>query len=253
MKENAKRTLLFLHKETLYPYFLASAELLRVATPELTQEGQRSLLTLLVNRKYIAVENLLDVRQYRLTTTGLQALKTALPALQRTDTDWSGRWTCLVFKEALKGDAQFRYLRSLLVKYQSVNLSRGVYLYPDHFPVPITTEIEKRYQSNVSLFEIGKWLSDDERQIAIENYQLSDLVKSYSGISSEIERLINAKMVGNKLNHQDKMQLSSLFSRLYEIMISDMGLLTHYFPQVKSGVRVLEDFQQLCLMALPQE
>jgi len=247
MKANAKKILLFLYVKENEQYFFASKSLLKIPVPGLSESGQRSLLTLLKTRGFITLENIGDEPQYRITVAGSKALKTALPVLMRSQLEWSRTWSCLVFKEAPIGDLQFRYLRKLLVKHQSVALSRGVYLYPDAFPAQILSEVDVRYSKSVSLFEIGKWLTDDERQIAISQYGLLDLIQNYSGISSEIERLIDKKKSNKGLNHQEKIYISSFFNRLYEIMSEDMGLLRYYFPQVKSGVEILITFQKLCL------
>lgn len=253
MKENAKKTLLLLYTKPSEPYFFATAQLLKSLMPLLSDSGHRSLLSLLKSRGLITSESILGETTYRITTTGLASLKTALPAMVRSELQWEGTWACLVFKQAPPGDQQFRYLRTLLVKYQSLALARGVYLYPDAFPTAVITEIETRYSKAVSLFQLGKWLSDDERQIAIEHYGLSDLIQTYSGISNEIERLTSRKRVNKALNQQEKTLLSSLFNRLYEILSEDMGLILHYFPQVKSGAEVLSEFQSVCREFLGSE
>lgn len=246
MKENAKKTLFFLYVKPTKPYFFASIELLKAIVSDLSPSGHRSLITLLVKRGWVSGETLLGETKYRITTAGINALKTALPVFNNSYLHWQGTWAAMVFKEAPPGDKQFRYLRTLLVKYQSVPLARGVYLYPDVFPSQIMTEVENRYSKAVSVFQIGTWISDDERQIAIQHYGLSDLLQTYSGISSEVKRLINRKNPDKDLNHQEKQQLSSLFDRLYEMIGEDTGLLTYYFPQVESGLSVLAQIQDFC-------
>ena len=225
--------------------FYAGMEELRCILPHLRLSGFKSLLNVLKSQNLITSENTGYGHQFRITRPGATALKKALPALARGEEVWNGKWTALLFRQSPDADKEFRYLRHLLVSYQSLALNRGVYLYPDRFPEQVIKEVEQRYAGSVTMLLIEKWLTDDERQIALSQFGLSDLLLSYSGISKEIDRLISRKKVISELNQGEKSTISSLFDRLYQNVLEDMGILRYYFPQVESGEQLLARFRTL--------
>ncbi|MEA2056499.1 MAG: hypothetical protein U9O78_02150, partial [Patescibacteria group bacterium] len=66
----------------------------------------------------------------------------------------------------------------------------------------------------------------------------------YSGISTEIERLIIKNHSDNSLSDKHKKQIFSIFNRLYPILGSDLGIISRYFPQVKNGAKLLNQLKK---------
>lgn len=231
--KNTTRKLLFAlcrpeQKEPLYiPSFLC-----RELLPQLSDAGARSLFSLLKKQQYIAVDTLLSENLVRLTDGGMQALKQEMPVLGFSQSKWDGTWSALVFKDAPEQDKQFRYLREFLLKKGALSLSRGVYVYPGDWPESVITECRDRYLRAVTVFTIKEWIMGDDRSLIIEKYALLDVAQAYSGISSEIDRLISKNKAYTELNNQDKKHFLSLFDRLYHTAVDDYGLLPYYFPQV---------------------
>jgi DNA-binding transcriptional regulator PaaX len=231
--KHSTRKLLFtlcrpLQKEPLYIPVEACREML----PQLSDAGARSLLNLLKKQQLIAVDSLLSESLVRLTDAGFHALRQELPVLAFSQSKWDGTWSALVFKEAPEYDKQFRYLRDFLLKKGALSLSRGVYVYPGEWPETVMSECRERYLTAVTIFTINEWILGDDRSLIIEKYALLDVAKAYSGISSEIDRLISKNKAYRDLNHQEKKHFLSLIDRLYYTAVDDYGLLPYYFPQV---------------------
>ncbi len=222
---------------------LANLEQIKGLLPGLSESGLRSLVNLLKKQGHITQERLVGQTLYRLTDLGMSALSLEMPVFGPTAANWNGQWSALVLQEAPRHDKQFRYLREFLLKKGSLALTRGVYLYPGDFPESVIAESRDRYLQSVLIFSLAEWVHGDERSFINEKYALLDVAQSYSGISNEIQRLINAKKAYAELNHQEKKHLFSLFDRLYQTALEDRGFLKYYFPQVPQLNELLSRLQ----------
>jgi DNA-binding transcriptional regulator PaaX len=232
MKATSRKLLFSLARFHKKEPLLVTLEQCQGILPGLSSSGLRSLLNHLKKQQHVSQERLTTQSRYRLTELGLSALSLEMPVFNPLTAEWNGRWSALVLQEAPRQDKQFRYLREFLLKKGSLPLTRGVYLYPGDFPESVMAECRERYPQAVMVFSVSEWLHGDERSFITEKYALLDLAQSYSGISNEIDRLINTKKSYGELNHQDKKYLFSLFDRLYQTAIEDRGFLSYYFPQV---------------------
>lgn len=248
MKENTQKILTLLYSRNLTQPFTVTYEHLRLFLPALTRSGLRSLITTLKAQDLVQAERLVDQTYVRITPQGQQAIESVLPSLDEVNKPGlteSISWTILIFKVAPEWDKQFRYLRSLMVKYRAIAISRGVYIYPRQLPAPLLAECRDRYRKSVMMGELQNWLIGDSRALAVEHFHLLDLIQTYSGISSEIVRLTDRKKQFTQLNDQEKRALSSLFDRLYNNLLEDYGLSLLFFPQIATGTQLLQQFQGL--------
>ncbi len=243
MKMNARKLLFSFSRPRQRELLPVTMEQCQYLLPTLSSSGLRSLLFLLKKQGLMTAEALGGITYWRVTDLGVQALTQDLPVLSFSEGTWDGTWACLVFKEAPSQDKQFRYLRELLIKRGALSLTRGVFLHPDHFSEEILRECQDRYRTSVTIFNVKEWVHGDDRSLIIERYALLDLAQAYSGISTEVERLINRKRVYSELTHQEKKHLFSLFDRLYLIAVDDRGLLPYYYPQVPRAFDLLKLLQ----------
>jgi len=254
MKDNAKKIMLLSYEPANLKPLSLTYEHLKLFLPHLTGSGLRSLIVALKRTGYLEVERVVDVTSIRLTNRGRQEVESNFPFLLNQASGSGGPstensvdaeipWATLIFLQSPPGDLQFRYLRSLLVKYRAINLARGVYIYPFHFPSAVIDECSSRYSDAVVIGHLQKWLIGDDRQIAINHFHILDLIQSYSGISRDIDRLIERKKLFRELNNQEKKLLSSLFNRWYSNIQEDYGLIPFYFPHVNDGRVLLKRLQ----------
>jgi DNA-binding transcriptional regulator PaaX len=232
MKSTTRKLLFSLARFHKKEPLLLTMEQCHGLLPDLSSSGLRSLLNLLKKQSYVSQERLSSQTTFRLTDIGLSALSLEMPVFSPLTTTWNGQWSALILQEAPRQDRQFRYLREFLLKKGALTLTRGVYLYPGEFPESVMAECRERYVQAVKVFSIGEWIHGDERLFITEKYALLDIAQSYSGISNEIDRVINTKRAYHDLNHQEKKHLFSLFDRLYQTAVEDRGFVNYYFPQV---------------------
>lgn len=246
MKQTTQKLLLMLHyapeKE---PLVALTAEQLLHSAPELSPSGFRSLLYGAVQNKYISKESAGQGNYYVSTDLGRRMTEASFPALSKRFESWSGEWSCMVFLEAHKGDPQFRYLRKLLLEKGAVALSRGVYLSAGEFDRRVQSEVETLYYRSVVVFTIQEWQIGSERPIVIDSLGLDSVAAGYSGISSEIAKLLSKNRNESKLNNQSKDHYANLIDRFSALLLADPGFTTRYFPGLNSPQNLLHQLQEL--------
>lgn len=245
MKENTKRTLVWLYKAgEVVPTFTKTQ--ISIAAPALTSAGLASLLYLLEKRQLVESYQLSGTTLYRLTHYGNRLVESQIPALSTDRHQWNGQWTVVVGIKAPKSDQNFRYLREQLVSMQLISLTRGVFLYPgEKLPTNLQHTIETLYPHAVAVLSATQWQWGDVMAIIGHKIDITSLVGSYSGISSEVNRLIATNKTKKEIDHQSKIEIVSLFDRLYANLQIDFGLGKHFFPQEKFGRELLADIQLL--------
>lgn len=245
MKENTKRILTWLYSEDVRQPFFADYVQLTGVVPELSAGGLRSVVKWLSDQQLIAAERVGRQTRFRITQQGLAAVKQAFPVFSDQRQHWHGEWSCLIFLQAPAGDKSFRYLRQKLVEYQALPLSRGVYLYPGIFPPELQHLFHQLYLKSLAVYRVGEWTFGDERSVIMKGYMLSDVAETYSGISKEIDQLLEVKKRQKGLNSANRTELFSVFARLHGALSLDLGLVAHYFPQVDDGISLLSTLHSL--------
>ena len=74
---------------------------------------------------------------------------------------------------------------------------------------------------------------------------MSDLANSYSSISKEITTLLEKETNIKGAVEQSKMEISSVFDRLFVSLVNDFGVIHEYYPHVPSGVDLVFSLQEL--------
>lgn len=212
---------------------------LNIVLSNLTEGGKRSLLHFLKKSSLINSERVLGTTSVGITQHGIKALEDQFPALSPKWDAWEGSWDCLVFVKAPKTDMQFRYLRGLLVSEGAIPISRGVYTSPFSFSEKVTLECEQLYRDSILLFSVGSWKIASFRSLIIEKYGLLDTVESYSGISSDVSRLLTSLDTNKRLTNRHKIELNLVYDRLIDILIEDPGFCGHYFNEVPNVKEML--------------
>lgn len=217
---------------------------IKFLTPELTAAGRRSLVAQLKQKSLIIVEHLART-QIRLTNHGQSAAKSQFLALSEERRRWQGEWSLVVFLEAPRQDANFRYLRSSLLQHKAIPLTRGNYLYPGALPEVLRNLLYDLYRDNVALFQVQQNGETDIPQLIAGSYVLSDVFQTYSGISKELDILLRKKQPIKELTDGQKNSLYLVFNRFFTALLLDPGLTSFYFPNSPSPLDLLSDWQEL--------
>jgi hypothetical protein len=244
MKTNSKKLLLWLYpvkpgERRRVPYWQVPMIL-----PDLTEAGRQSLIRVLADKQLLYSDDLAGYKRLSISSHGQSQLAADLPALRMQADDWQGEWTAVVFLQSPAADPSFRYLRSLLVKQQAFSLKRGLYLYPGQLPAVVNDTLHETYRKSVVVVKISDWQFGDEQIVIGQRTNFRDLIDVYSGISTEIESLLSKKVRVNSLSDQQKDKICSIFDRLYTSLETDLGLIPYYFPQVKTGLSLVNALKQ---------
>lgn len=244
MKENSKKILLFLYpcaKEPVWLDFTKLQDLL----PHLSSAGLQSSLFLLDKKDFLRIDKTQSQWKYALSSYGQSQLEELFPALSADRGQWRGDWSILVFLQAPKTDANFRYLRSYLTQNKAISLTRAVYLYPGVISEKIKTELQNSYKNAVLVLKVSDWLFGDDFKVIGLKAGLNDLFELYSSISKELDRLISIKQNEKSFMKQEKSSFFSALNRFLGVLETDTSLLTYYFPEVESPKIILAKLQNL--------
>ncbi|MEA2056740.1 MAG: hypothetical protein U9O78_03490, partial [Patescibacteria group bacterium] len=218
MKDTSKRLLLWIYPIDGSEKRNIPVLHLKWLLNDLTQSGRRSLVRLLEKKQLIFTDSIFDESRLSISSYGKSYLEAEFPVLRRIDDEWTGTWSVVVFMSAPKQDPRFRYLRTQLIKHNVFSLKRGVYLYPGDLPAEIFSILKEMYRSAVTVFQTDRWIFGDEQMVIGQAIDLRDRADVYSGISTEIERLIIKNHSDNSLSDKHKKQIFSIFNRLYPIL-----------------------------------
>ena len=232
MKKSTQKILLALYTDTGEVKRRVHLSNLQLLVPELSDGGFRSLLFVLRQQGIIVTQKMLGVSSVSITHHGTVQLEAEFPALSHQWDSWQGKWEILVFLDSPKFDNQFRYLRNLLISEGALLISRGVYLCPGGFSQTIQNEYEDRYRSHVLVFSVDTWKSVAESIFVTEKYGLLDVAESYSGISREVDRLINTCVSKKGLINRSKIDINLVYDRIRVILLEDPGFCTFYYSEV---------------------
>lgn len=242
LKPNTARLLIFLSGNQ---WIRADKQVLSLLLPDLSDAGRRSLVAYSVRQSWVKSEVIKGQRHLYLTDHGKRELELHFPLFSAKAEGWGGDWYLVVFLSPPKLDPQFRYLRNFLLERYAIGISRGNYLLPSFLAFDLVEEIHRSYRNEVMMFSIKKWVFGDEKSFVIDNYSLLDMEQTLSGISNQIEEMLNKKIKYSTANDQQKNDIFSVFNRLVSVIEKDIGLLPYYFPDVARSKDVLSQFFQL--------
>lgn len=245
MKENTKRTLVWLYDVTGDGRFLTKTQIAQV-TPGLSVAGLQSLLYQLEKKQWLMSYQQSKQTVYSITQYGNKLIEAEFPSLSLLREQWKGSWSMIVCLQAPHSDQNFRYLREYLLARQCLSLTRGVFLYPDEqLPAQIQSTLETLYPHAVVVFQKVQWSWGDERKIIGQKLQLVTVQDLLSGVSNEATALLMEKTQINYTKDQSKTRFISLFDRFMAIIKQDTGLGRHYFSQEISARLILAQLQLL--------
>jgi hypothetical protein len=210
---------------------------------DLTDSGRRSLLRVLIDKELIFSDEISGQTRLAISSYGMSQLEAQIPALNLELDGWKGDWSLILFLQAPEHDKRFRYLRTQLVKQHCFALKRGVYLYPGPLPAQIKNLLQQDYRSAVAAVTVKQWQIGDQQIIIGREIKLRDLIDVYSGLSRELKSLLNNFEHRKSLMDRQKQPFFSIFDRLYQSLLTDLGLIPYFFPQGPSGLKILAKMQ----------
>lgn len=242
MKENSKKILLWLYREqNLKNYFdkPVLTNSLKEVLPELKETTFRSLINLLYKDGLIDTQKLNKKSYVSITDLGIRTVNRLFPALSENWQDWDGSWECLVFTTAPKGDKQFRFMRKKLIDIGAISVTRGVYFMPNGFSKDFIDLCLKLYKNSVIVFGLSEFVIGINKSHILEKYSIADINNSYSGISKEVEILLNKISNKKTLINQYKINMCSIFDRYYQILSEDSGFVQYFFQSKITAKNIL--------------
>lgn len=248
MKKNAQKILLCLFSFTKNNQVVFSMEQLRMAVPDMSEGGYRSLILFLERKGWLIKESLPGKQYLSITDKGREALKAKFPALNDKWTTWTGEWHAMTFIQAPASDPQFRYLRQLVLSAHALPLTRGVYLSAGSFSPEILSVCSSLYQNHIAIFSIGSWEFGMNRPIIIKYYDLASIASIYSSISTSIDGLLINFKNNKNTTDQQKMTISTTIDRLWSGLKEDPGFTAHYFPGLLDLSEIIKKVQLLLLI-----
>jgi len=243
IKENAKRTLVWLYSATTEERWL-SKDRISLILAHLTPAGVRSLLYSLEKKQLVFSQRVGGEINFALTNIGKALIETEIIGLSASS-QAEPQWSMLIFLKPPKSDRNFRYLRLLLLQQHWLTVSRGVFISPAQPIESLIQVIAKLYAQSVIVLGIKDWRWGDIRLVIGQTVGASQVDDIYSGISREIDRLISEVLSKNELNHQDKSQILSVFDRLYSTLKLDFTQVLLKKRGNASGVELLSKLQLL--------
>ena len=239
MKKNTQKILLSLYTKAGEVKNRVKLENIKALVPDLSDGGFRSLIHVLKKQGVINTQRVLGSTSINITHHGSILLEAEFPALSTKWDQWDGSWSCLVFMDSPSSDKQFRYLRKLLIAQGALPISRGVYMSPGDFSDIVLKECQTSYRSSVLIFSVGDWKLAAESSFIIEKYGLLDLAETYSGLSSDVGRLLKTINDENRLIDSVKSDISLVYDRVIEVLREDPGFCTFYFKEVENVKTIL--------------
>lgn len=245
MKLSTQKLLLTLYPQnghtTAFPY-----QLVEVILPELTPAGRRSLLHHLTKEGLIYKEIIADEITLTIAEQGKKALERQFPALKPISANWQGQWQLILFLSPPARDQNFRYLRSLVLSSHALPVIRGVYGFPKAIPEEIKTVLDDLYSKNVLIVTSEPQLGFGSlRQTIVEYFRLSDLISTYSGVSTEIKQLLSQFDQSKRLSNRQKDLLAMVLDRIAQNASDDPGIIEAYYPTSPNLGEVIGEYQRL--------
>lgn len=243
IKENTKKTLVWLYPTAAEWRFVPKTRI-GFVVPHLSPAGVRSLLYTLEKKQLILSQRINGELSYGLTTIGKATIETEIPIL-KGDQQANTEWSLLVFQQAPASDRNFRYLRQLLLANHWIALSRGVFIVAGEPTLPLQQTIQKLYPQAVMIAGVNKWHWGDMRLVIGQSTAANQVSDIYSGISREIDRLIDQFLGEKNLDDQAKKEIVSTFDRLYTTLEQDFPLAAGDSRSLTIGKELLGRLQLL--------
>lgn len=244
MKLTTKKLLTLLYTEKNKKPFNLPLEYVNHILPDLTVEGRRSLMYLLEKKNLTYTVKVNNQTWLASSDTANEAIRRLFPSLQ-TENDQQVVWNVCIFKTPPKGDPQFRYLRKKLLSTNAYSLSRGVYIWHGKTSTTLLHLFETMYLGSIVVLTVDQWLFGFDNPIVLDHFELKSTVDAYSSISRECDLLLSNFDVKKRLNGKNKLDIIKIYTRWFDSFSADSGLVGHYFPQVLSGLAILQKIQQL--------
>lgn len=244
MKKNTEKILLALFPAQNREWYLPLSSVYALV-PQLSAGGKRSLIHLLKQDHSISTIQVGQQTHVYLDNPGKELLIRRFPALSERWQHWDGTWGCCVFVTAPQFDAQFRYLRQLLLAEGCFAVSRGVYFAPFPFSQVVMSELNDRYAPYTAVFTIAQWQFQREHSFVLRQLGIADVLQAYSGISEEIAQLLAKNNISAEATDQQKKLIHTVFDRFCESLGQDPGFAARYGPELLQPIRLFRSMQSL--------
>lgn len=244
LKPNSKKLLMWLYPAGGIARRRVAYSQIEVLLSDLTEAGRHSLIRVLHDKQLLFSDDLEGQLHLTISSHGQAELEANFPALKMKQDDWKGDWSMILFLQSPQSDKNFRYLRSLLLNNHCFALKRGVYLRAGELPDSILKTLRGTYTKAAAVVRFNQWEFGEERIIIGQQTNLQDTIDIYSGISIEVNKLLNNFVQFNSMNIQRKNAFNSIFDRLYAALEIDLGLIPKFFEDITDGVDLLHQLQQ---------
>jgi len=224
-----KKTKGFYYKPYRYIYFLLfnfRRGSIRDAMGQLTKSGE-------VDK--IIRDNL---PYFRLTGAGKERLLSFFPISLGQSQVWDEKWRVVVGAP--------RKLRLKLIKIGFQKLSQGAFITPLSISEKLKNYLlEEKLLGKVTVIESRRFLGNDDKSLAKENWQLEKLVKEYNDFIKKCRSLLKEMNDKKRLMNQDEEMVVELFNSYFSLLSNDPGLPKKVLPDDWPGDFAREVFLKI--------
>lgn len=210
--------------------------------PDLSPGGRRSLIALLQQQRLISVRYEGKKALFFLSSIGISLVDEMYftESLQES----SQGFIVMIYPDMSLSDPKLVKLRALL-KAQLSEVSPKVYFSRLPLTEELLSQMRRHYFSCGVVVSLREWLLGEP--ISFENYYLHRKISddSLSGVSREVEQLIDEKILFSDANHQSNMRIFSLFDRIMTIFDSNAELKQYSIYNTSPATELLRRFSIL--------
>jgi hypothetical protein len=237
MKQNSQKILLLGYGSASVPFSMYR-EAVKTILPNISDAGVVSLLQYLRKKQYLYLDAYTGL--VSLTQQGIKVVEGLFPAFNQK----SGL-VVLFFLKPPKHDPQFRTLRRILIAKHVKQITRGVYAAQGQLHAEVSLTLERLYSGHIIAVTVKDWLFGDEKSILASVFDEKAFYRTYSGISRDINGLIDILKDKKTLTEQNKEKIHSVFSLFFNTLQTDTRLKQDSANNDLNPQEILKSFQNM--------
>ncbi len=209
--------------------------------PELSAGGRRGLIAHLLKQRLISVQYSGKTAQIYLSPIGKAWVEEEYFAEAKSQ---GPGYLVLIYPEISSRDKKLKELKTILSKETSEIAPHTFY---SQFPLSdeLLSVLKRRYFSHAAVLSIQEWLCGDAKMFINYYLQKNNTDSLLSGVSTQLNELIDKKTMFSDANHQANSYIFSLFDRLFEIIEEKHHLPGDVITVPLSGRQLLAQFKLL--------
>jgi len=210
--------------------------------PDLSPGGRRSLIALLLKQRLISVQYEGKKASFYISSIG----RSLIEDLYFTNTlhEAAPGFLVMLYPDVVLSEPKIAKLRALL-KTQLSEVTPKLFFTSNALSDELLSVLKRSYFSCAAVLSVREWLLGEPK--LFENYYLYEKNDEnfLSGVSSEIEKLIEEKKSYSHADHQSNLRIFSLYDRVFTIIGSKTDANNAKYSDPTPAIKLLGLFSQL--------